>query len=440
MIAGPLTLALTIDDFWTMAIGSCCAAACAIPGCYLVLRRMSLLGDAISHAILPGLAIAFIITESRAVGPMLLGALAAALLTAVLTAALSRFGRVPEDASMGVVFSSLFALGVILINHVAHSIDLDPGCVLYGSIETAPKDLLTTPLGDVPRTLIWLGSAALLNAALVTAFYKELKIVAFDPYLATTLGISAALVHYALMAVVAATTVVSFEAVGSILVVAMLIAPPATAHLLTDRLARMLVLAVILGASAAVLGYLLAAYVWNTSVAGMISVVAGAQFSLAALFSPRYGFFGKVAHRAALSLRVRRQDILGLLYRSQERPEAHAWPIRASTSLDPAGRSWLTRLALASLLRRGLVLRRATGELTLSPEGQAAAQSIIRSHRLWESYLARHLGLPPDHLHEASERMEHFITPAMQDRLAGEFPSEPDPHGRPIPPGPARPA
>jgi hypothetical protein len=254
------------------------------------------------------------------------------------------------------------------------------------------------------------------------------------------LGISAALVHYALMAVVAATTVVSFEAVGSILVVAMLIAPPATAHLLTDRLARMLVLAVILGASAAVLGYLLAAYVWNTSVAGMISVVAGAQFSLAALFSPRYGFFGKVAHRAALSLRVRRQDILGLLYRSQERPEAHAWPIRASTSLDPAGRSWLTRLALASLLRRGLVLRRATGELTLSPEGQAAAQSIIRSHRLWESYLARHLGLPPDHLHEASERMEHFITPAMQDRLAGEFPSEPDPHGRPIPPGPARPA
>ncbi|MDX9912212.1 MAG: metal ABC transporter permease [Phycisphaerales bacterium] len=281
-------------DVWTVAIGALCAASCGLLGCFLVLRRMSLLGDAISHAILPGLGIAFLMTGTRDPWAMLAGAAVVGVLTAVLSAALHRWGRVPEDASMGVVFTTLFALGVVIITFAARDVDLDPGCVLYGSLEFAGADTREVLGAEVPRAFMWLGAVFLLNIALVTIFYKELKIVCFDPALAATLGFSAWLVHYTLMAGVASTCVASFESVGSILVIAMLVAPGATAHLLTDRLSRMLIIAVVVGAISAVVGYVLAV-VWDTSVAGMIAAASLAIFGLVALVAPRHGVIARVA-------------------------------------------------------------------------------------------------------------------------------------------------
>jgi manganese/zinc/iron transport system permease protein len=288
------------DDLWTIATAVACSVACALVGSFLVLRRLSLLGDAISHAILPGLALAFIMTQSRAPMPMLAGALVVGVLTAVLSVGLHRWGRVPEDASMGVVFTTLFAIGVILVTLVSRDVDLDPGCVLYGLIEFVPFDTRLIAGLPVPRALIWLGAMLAVNLALIMLFYKELKVVCFDPHLATAMGISAALVHYGLMTAVAATSVASFEAVGSILVIAMLIAPGATAHLLTDRLGRMLALASIIAALCAILGYALAVR-FNTSVAGMIATVALAVFILAAVFAPRHGILRRhILRRARL--------------------------------------------------------------------------------------------------------------------------------------------
>lgn len=294
---------ITGDDAWVMAAGVLCNISCALLGCYLVLRRMSLLGDAITHAILPGLALAFMLTHSRHILPMMIGALVVGVLTTFLTQALSRWGKVPEDSSMGVVFTSLFALGVLMITFVADQVDLDPGCVLYGDIGATPGYPLI--IGDweapVPRQVAILGVVMLVNMAAIALFYKELKIVSFDPMLAVSMGINATLVHYGLMTLVAGTAVASFESVGSILVVAMLIAPPAAAHLLTDRLSVMLILASALGAIAAIVGYLISAYVIDTPPAAMMAVVAGVEFALAVFFAPRHGIVSKKLHRRALA-------------------------------------------------------------------------------------------------------------------------------------------
>ncbi|MFM9994769.1 MAG: metal ABC transporter permease [Phycisphaerales bacterium] len=428
-------MGFTATEWWTMAVAVCCSVACGVIGCFLVLRRLSLLGDAISHAILPGIAVAFMVTDSRAPLPMLAGALAVGLLTAVLSSGLHRWGRVPEDAAMGVVFATLFAIGVMLIAMVAHEVDLDPGCVLYGNLELAGADL--APIGgvEVPRALLTLGPVLLLNVAVVAVFFKELKIVSFDPALAATMGISVALVHYTLMTLVAATCVASFEAVGSVLVIAMLVAPGATAHLLTDRLSRMLWIAAAVAASAGVIGYILAAQL-STYVAGMVGAVAGGEFFLAALFAPRHGFVSKVVHRVALALRIDREDVLGMLYRWHERAREtpKARPLAAADVVAGVAGGWVTRTAVWSLRRSGAVASSDESGLTLTEAGITEARGIIRSHRLWETYLAKHLGLPPDHLHQPSHRAEHFISPEMQEALDREADRARDPHGREIPP------
>lgn len=423
------------DDLWVAATAVLCCLSCAVLGCYLVLRRMSLLGDAITHAILPGLAAAFLLSGTRDIAAMLGGAMVVGVLTALLSAGLNRWGRVPEDAAMGVVFTTLFALGVVLISWAARDVDLDPGCVLYGLIEFTPFDTVRVRGAELPRAFVQLAVALVVNLGLVALFYKELKIVCFDPFLATTMGISAAAVHYGLMTAVAATAVVSFESVGSILVVAMLVGPGATAHLLTDRLSRMLVIAGAIGALSAVLGYVLAV-AFNTSVAGMIASVSLGLFVLAVIGAPRHGLLGAALRRSALSIRIHREDVLGLLYRWHEhaRSEPRA---RALTPRDvgEATRSGvLGRFALALLRVQGLVESPDGRSLGLTQLGMARARAVVRAHRLWETFIVRHLDTRPARVHEAAHDTEHFLSGDLQERLTREVDAEHDPHGKPIPP------
>jgi manganese/zinc/iron transport system permease protein len=262
---------------WTIVIGAASAAACSLVGCYLVLRRLSLLGDAISHAVLPGLVAAFLVTGRLGGVPAVVGALAVGVLTSVLADLVHRRTGVPEDAGLGVVFTSLFALGVVLLG-LAGGADLDPGCVLYGLIELAPIDRVPLFGVEVPRTLLTLGPVLLLTGALLGLFWKEVQLTAFDPAHATASGMPAGLVHHGMLALTAGVVVASFEAVGSILVVAMLIVPPVTAGLVTRRLHHMIAVAVLFAVTAAAGGTVLATW-WNTSVAGMMAVVAGAQLA-----------------------------------------------------------------------------------------------------------------------------------------------------------------
>jgi len=294
-------------DTWTTVIGALCAVSCALPGCFLLLRGMSMMGDAISHAVLPGLALAFLVTQSRTSVAMFVGAALVGLMTAVFTQWLSRFGKVDRGAAMGIVFTTLFAIGLILIRQSAHFVDLDPGCVLYGSLEVSVLDSVVVGGLELPRAVLTIGAVMTVNFLFITFLFKELRICSFDPELATTLGINANVVHYLLMVVVAVTVVAAFEAVGSIIVISMLIVPPATAFLLTNSLPVMLVLSAALGVAAAFLGHLGALTVpvlldvRGTVTSGMMAAAAGMLFVVAWMFSPREGLLVRRLQKLPIS-------------------------------------------------------------------------------------------------------------------------------------------
>ncbi len=442
---------LSIVDFWIILAAALCAAACALLGNFLVLRKMSMMGDAISHAVLPGLAVAFLLTGSVASVPMFIGAAVVGVLTAFFTEWVHSAGKVDEGASMGVVFTGLFALGLLLIVQAADHVDLDPSCVLYGAVELSPLDTVMLAGYEVPRAVAVLSVVLLIDALVVLLFYKELKISSFDPSLATTLGINSRFMHYLLMTLVAVTTVASFETVGSILVVAMLIVPPATAHLLTDRLGVMIWLSLVLAVASAVLGHFGAIWIpslfgfASTTTAGMMAVATGLLFGLAVLLAPRYGVLSKVRHRATLSLRILREDVLGILARAEERaltghdadrplervagvPETLTTEeLREATLARPLS----LRMALWQMVRRGEIAP-SDGRYGLTDRGRSQGRDLIRSHRLWETYLARHLNLAGDHVHVPADRLEHVTD--MAERLDADLdrPGQ-DPHDAQIP-------
>lgn len=271
---------------------------------------MALLGDAISHAVLPGIVIAFLISGSRATIPMVAGAACLGVVTVFLVGVLNRTRRLKEDAAIGVVFPALFSIGVILISRFAGQIDLDLDCVLYGEIAYAPWDTLIVGGRSLGSEALWVtGGVLLLNILMVAGLYKELKITSFDPELADTLGFSSTLLHYVLMAAVSVTVVSSFESVGAILVVAMLIVPPATAYLLTSRLSTLLMVSIGIGIFSAVIGYEFA-HAWDCSIAGAMAAVAGACFVAALVFSPQQGLLARYLRHARLSSRLRGQLLM----------------------------------------------------------------------------------------------------------------------------------
>lgn len=416
---------------WWIVIGSVSGISCALVGCYLVLRRMSLLGDAISHAVLPGIVLAFLLTGRLNSIAIIIGAMVFGVLTAFLTQTIHQVGKVPEDASMGVVFTALFAAGVILINRFVRHADLDTHCVLYGSIEYAPEKAEIILGFAVPEAILTMLPVLLATVAIIVLLWKELKIAAFDPALATAMGLNATLLHYLLMAMVAGVTVTAFEAVGAILPVAMLIVPAATAQLLTDRLARMLLCAAAVAVFSAVFGAW-SGWLLDTSVAGMIAVGAGLAFFLAVLFAPQHGILSKLLRTFRLGLRIQKEDILAGLYRRKEANQ----PSASASAILNAQHGWGRRLALARLRQQGLVRRLPDGDIVLTDSGLLQAQSIVRAHRLWEAYLEKNVPLPLDHLHEPAERMEHYIGPVLQSELAAQLGQpEIDPHGKSIPPG-----
>ncbi len=426
-------------DGWIVLAGILCAVAASLPGNFLLLRRMSLLGDAISHAILPGLAVAFLISESRSSFPMFAGAVVVGILTALFTEWIRNFGDVDEGASMGVVFTTLFALGLVMIVQAADHVDLDPGCVLYGAIEMTPLDQVTIAGFGVPRVVVVLGIVTLVNAVLVLLFFKELKLSAFDPALSTTVGIRAGWMHYFLMVIVAVTAVASFESVGNILVVAMFVVPPATAFLLTQRLHVMILISALIAALSAILGHVSAILVpgWfgfqGTSTSGMMALCAGGLFFVASLIAPRDGVLVRIVRRQKLSLRILSEDLIALLYRMDERRPGCVVTLAQLRAVLFSG-NWISSQLMKQHARRNHVETTESG-FRLTESGRRLGAELVRSHRLWEQYLVSEGGVAIDRIHGQAEKLEHFTGRDMRDKLEQET-SAPvtDPHGSPIPP------
>jgi len=417
---------------WTIAIGCLSAIPASLVGSFLVLRRMSLLGDAISHAVLPGVAIAFLMSGQVSGVPIFIGAILTAILTAFLTRALASSGVVNEQAGLGVVFTSLFAMGVLLISRAAENIDLDPGCVLYGAIEFVPLETVSIGSFEIPRTVIPLGVTALATIAFIFVFFKELKITSFDAALAESMGLSPRRMDFMLLLLTSLITVLSFEAVGSILIIVLLVAPACTALHLTDRLEIALPLSVLFGCLASGFGYT-GALATNTSVAGMIAVASGGLFILAWIFAPRHGRFANMIRRFRLRLQIATDDLLAVIYRREESGRLlmnHGESIVISNGLL----GWLTKKrAVRKGWLDGSVLD-TESRLQLTPKGREMAQSVVRGHRLWESFLHRDFQLAQDHLHEPAEIAEHFLGPDLQRELSEQLDTPgTDPHGQSIP-------
>ena len=300
--------------FWIVLMGFLITAACGLIGNYLILRRMALVGDAISHSVLPGMAIAFLLADSLSTLPMFLGALGAGIVTTVLIELIHKKTRVKQDSAIGITFSTLFAIGVIIISvGLSDSVHLDTECVLYGEIAFVPLDLVQTKLGSdalsvvekipglnsemfldgdlltiAPPSVIRMAVVAGITLLLVVLFYKELLVTSFDSGLSSSLGINSTVVHYALMGMLSLIIVSAFEAVGAILVIAMLILPGATASLLAHRLPPMFGITVVHALLSAVGGIHLATWL-DCSPAGAMVVAGSAVFALAWVFSPSEG-------------------------------------------------------------------------------------------------------------------------------------------------------
>jgi manganese/zinc/iron transport system permease protein len=276
---------------WITLMGFFVAAACGLVGNYLILRRMALVGDAISHSVLPGLAIGFLLANSRSSTVMFLGALGAGIVTTFIIELIHRKSRVKQDAAIGITFSSLFAIGVIIISVFASKVDLDQDCVLYGEIGNVPLEVPYVNLGSLtfgPPTVVRMGAVTLCVAVLIGLFYKELLISSFDPGLAVSVGINATAIHYCLMAALSVVVVSAFESVGAILVIAMLVLPGATASLLSHRLPLMFGLTILHAALSSVLGVHLGLWL-DCSLAGAMVVMGAVLFTLVWFFSPTRG-------------------------------------------------------------------------------------------------------------------------------------------------------
>lgn len=264
------------------------SVACALPGVFIVLRRMALMSDAISHSVLPGIVAGFFVAGSLDSAYPMIGAVAASMATVLLTELLYKSGLVKSDAAIGTVFPAMFSIGVIVVSRYASDIHLDVDAVLLGELALAPLDRWNVMGFSIPRSLGHMGLILFLNLGLLALFYKELKLSTFDPGLAKSQGFRPGLIHYGLMLMVSVTAVGAFDSVGSILVVALMVAPAAAALLLAERLSRILVIACAIGMVSSVSGFFLAQAL-DASIAGAMATMTGVSFLLALLFSPRRG-------------------------------------------------------------------------------------------------------------------------------------------------------
>ncbi len=357
-------------------IAATVAAACALPGVFLVLRRVSLMSDAISHAILPGLVLAFFVTEDLASPLLIVAAAATGVLTVVLIEALNRTGRVKEDAAIGLVFPLLFSIGVILIARFASGVHLDVDAVLLGELAFAPFNRFVVGGTDLGPQALWvMGPILALNLAFLAVFFKEIKLSTFDAGLAAALGFAPGALHYGLMALVSVTAVGAFDAVGSVLVVALMIAPPATAYLLTDRLTTMLGLSALVGVASAVGGYW-AAHALDTSIAGAMATGCGVLFALAFAFAPERGMVAMARRRCAQRRSFAEKMLAVHLLHHENTPQEDRECRVPHLQEHLRWTHDFARLAVDAAERDGYVLRRAD-RLALTASGRVYAQESM---------------------------------------------------------------
>jgi manganese/iron transport system permease protein/iron/zinc/copper transport system permease protein len=396
--------------------GSVIAVACAVLGCYVILRKMAFIGDAMSHALLPGVGIGYLVMnaifpEGFSAGGLLLGALIAAILTSLCISFLSGIGRIAEDTAIGIIYTGLFAAGVVILTRFQQYIHIDLNHFFQGDIY------------GVSWSDMWLGAvvaAAVLG--IIVIFYRHFTIVSFDPTMAASIGLPTKFIHVLLTGMIAMVCVAGISMVGVIMIVGLLITPAALAYMLTDRLPRMMVLASVFGILSVVSGLYFSEWV-NASGGGSIMFVGFLLFVVGLFLAPKYGLLASWRRRATLVPQSDVEDILKAALGGQH----------AGNDI-PLPRKRVQR-AIRRMVRDGLLEAgpAASNTLALTPAGDAEARHIRRSHQLWEGHFIK-TGMDAEKAHAAAERLEHLHGRDIMDQFDDEL-GHPltDVHGTEVP-------
>lgn len=400
--------------------------SCGLLGGFLVVRRLALVGDALSHAVLPGVALGFLWNMTKDPVAIFVGATAAGLLGTALVTAISRTTRLKEDAALGLVLASFFAVGVCLISMIQR--------LPTGNQSGLDKFLFGQAAAMGPDDLVLMSVVTGLSVALIIAFYKELLVTSFDPGFARAIGVPARWVHHGMMLLLAASVVIALQAVGVVLVSAMLITPAAAAYLLTDRMHRLLLLAAAFGIGAGLFGTFLSFAGPGLPTGPLMVIAASTVFAGAFLFGPRHGVLARWWRQRAGAARTRRENTLKAMFQVAEHAEHRgdgisldALAARRRESADEINRR------ARELVSHGLATMEGN-TIHFTPAGGQRAGEIVRNHRLWELYLTNSANIAADHVHEDAEKIEHVLGEEVVRELERRLNyARVDPHGKPIP-------
>lgn len=391
---------------------------CGALGCFIVLRNMALIGDALAHAILPGVVLAFVIVGYSTLG-FFTGAVLAGLTTAIGITWIQQNVKTKNDAAIGIVFTAMFSIGVIGISYISHNegVHLDLKDFLFGNT-----------LGVYNEDLILTASICLYVLLSIWFFYRYLLVSTFQAVIAETMGISVTIVHYFLMLLLSFAVVASLQTVGVIQVVAMLITPASTALLLSNRMRTVIWIASFLGLISAVLGLLLA-IVFSTTPGPVMAVTATFLYLLAVFFAPQKGLVFRFFQKRKLRRRIQLEDTMKQAHRLAQQKD-----LTLSTLSARLGFSKATLQNHLQTLKSRTLLSGNGEELALTEKGEEEASRLVRAHRLWETYLVKKMGLTEEQIHEDAEKYEHLLSDELLDEVDRTLGFPPlDPHGSPIP-------
>jgi ABC-type Mn2+/Zn2+ transport system permease subunit/Mn-dependent DtxR family transcriptional regulator len=401
---------------------------CGLLGGFLVVRKMALVGDALSHAVLPGVALGFLWNMSKDPVAIFIGATIAGLLGAVTVHLIKHTTKLKEDAALGLVLAAFFAVGMVILT-------------IIQELPTANKSGLNTFMfGQAAaisaRDVTLMSAVTGLSLLVILIFYKEFLVTSFDAGFARATGFPVQLFHYCLMLLLAFSVVIALQAVGVVLVSAMLITPAAAAYMLTDRMHRLLWLAAVFGVFAGAFGAFFSFLRPNLPTGPFMVLGGSAVFVLAFFFGPKHGVAVKWWMRRSRSQRTQRENTLKSIYHVLEANQFHG---EGATLQELAERRRETieeaRAQSAALVQHGLAtLNHDTETIYLTPEGLQRALSIVRNHRLWELYLTNAAQIAVDHVHEEAEKIEHVLGEDVVRQLERRLDfARKDPHGRVIP-------
>lgn len=391
--------------------------SCGIIGCFIVLRNMSLIGDALSHSILPGIVVAFMIFGYNTFG-FFVGAVLAGLFTAVAITWIQRNSQTKNDTAVGIVFIAMFSIGVIGISKVSR-----------GGVHLDLKDFLFGTVMGISDSDVYLTFVVMLVIMLsVIVFYRYLFITTFQETIAKTMGINANLTHYFLMLLLSFAIVSALQTVGVIPVIALLITPAATALLLSDNLKNVVFLSATIGVISSIVGMIIS-IVLDTVPGPTICLVATVFYLTAVFFSPKKGIIIRLINKRKQGVQIQKEDIVKYIYKNKTKEKLNIDSISERLNLSKA----IVTNNLKQLTNDGITQLK-NNQISLSIKGKQTAEKLVRAHRLWETYLVNKTGLTEGQIHMDAEKLEHLLTPEMVDEMDEKlgYPDQ-DPHGSPIP-------